>query len=108
MMDTDGRSLAGYGSDADVPSTAYEAITPEMVDARLLEATATKRVDRVVGRSKGEDAGAKRRIMSKVARDPDSPSAQRDLGRIAQSGADRNNLANEEDRRHLEEDEEGP
>ncbi|MER5621444.1 hypothetical protein ABT061_10430 [Streptosporangium sp. NPDC002544] len=45
--------------------------------------------------------------MSKVARDPGSPSARRDLGRIAQSGADRNNnLADEEDRRRLEDDEE--
>jgi hypothetical protein len=60
-----------------------------------------------MGKSKGWDAGAKRRIMSKVARDPGSPSARRDLGRIAQSGADRNNnLADEEDRRHLEDDEE--
>lgn len=84
----------------------YELIRRGMVAAGLLEATATKRVDRAMGKSKGWDAGAKRRIMSKVARDPDSPSARRDLGRIAQSGADRNDPANEEDRRHPEEYEE--
>ncbi|MEV4251375.1 hypothetical protein AB0J63_49330 [Streptosporangium canum] len=36
------------------------------------------------------DDSAKARIMSKVAKDPNSPSAKSGLGRTAQSGADKN------------------
>ncbi|WP_162641716.1 hypothetical protein [Streptosporangium sp. 'caverna'] len=36
------------------------------------------------------DQDAKARIMSTVSRNPNSPSAQDDLGRKAQSGADKN------------------
>ncbi|MEV4379976.1 hypothetical protein [Streptosporangium sp. NPDC049644] len=36
------------------------------------------------------DEGAKARIMSNTAKNPNSPSAKSDLGRKAQSGADKN------------------
>ncbi|WP_156056124.1 hypothetical protein [Streptosporangium roseum] len=36
------------------------------------------------------DDSAKTRIMSKVAKDPNSPSAKSGLGRKAQAGADKN------------------
>ncbi|GAT67377.1 hypothetical protein HS048_23435 [Planomonospora sp. ID91781] len=46
------------------------------------------------------DANAKKRIQSKVATDPNSPSGKNRLDRKAQSGADKNEYRRRSSKRH--------